>query len=99
LVFAGKPVDYVEKQEEALEYINEIRENMGLPLLELGPFLNKAAENHANYIDLLLHRVRHDEEEGKKGFTGVEPKDRALFVGYPKQYNGFDGVPEIISRL
>ena len=71
---------YSKEAKEALDYINKIRKDAGLGEVKLNPFLTKAAENHANYLNA-GNPYDHDEIEGKKGFTGVTPKDRVLAVG------------------
>ncbi|MEK4607597.1 CAP domain-containing protein [Geobacillus sp. FSL W8-1251] len=72
--------EFTKEQQEALDYINEVRKNIGLKPVKLNPFLIKAAENHANY--LFLNKTKgHSEISGNKGFTGKTPSDRVKAVG------------------
>ncbi|MED3730465.1 CAP domain-containing protein [Geobacillus stearothermophilus] len=44
--------EFTKEQQEALNYINDIRKKIGLKPVTLNPFLIKAAENHAKYLDV-----------------------------------------------
>ncbi|MGG4082032.1 CAP domain-containing protein, partial [Geobacillus stearothermophilus] len=85
--FSSEPIkveaagyEFTKEQQEALDYINEVRKNIGLKPVKLNPFLIKAAENHANY--LFLNKTKgHSEISGNKGFTGKSPSDRVKAVG------------------
>ncbi len=70
---------------EAIYYLNELRKSSGLIELKEDEKLNKSSKNHLNYI-ILNNQNSHEEEKGKRGFTGKTPYDRALFVGYPLSY-------------
>ncbi|MED4974254.1 MULTISPECIES: CAP domain-containing protein [Geobacillus thermoleovorans group] len=72
--------EFTKEQQEALDYINEVRKNIGLKPVKLNPFLIKAAENHANYL-FLNKTTGHSEISGNKGFTGKFPSDRVKAVG------------------
>ncbi|WP_427392314.1 CAP domain-containing protein [Geobacillus icigianus] len=72
--------EFTKEQQEALDYINEVRKNIGLKPVKLNPFLIKAAENHANYL-FLNKTTGHSEISGNKGFTGKTPSDRVKAVG------------------
>lgn len=80
--------EFTKEQKETLNYINELRKNMGLKPVELNPFLIKAAENHAKYLEINniggeAGLKAHNEIQGKKGFTGVNPADRVeALIGY-----------------
>jgi uncharacterized protein YkwD len=74
------------QQTEALAHINKIRSNIGLSAVTLNPFLNKAAENHANYLSINGYNGGHTETAGKKGFTGVTHIDRLKAVGASDSY-------------
>ncbi|WP_151736728.1 stalk domain-containing protein [Paenibacillus tengchongensis] len=65
----------------ALNHLNGIRSNMGLDPVKLNPFLTKAAENHANYIDS-NSEYEHTEVPGKKGYTGETSSSRMTAVGF-----------------
>ncbi|WP_201317553.1 CAP domain-containing protein [Paenibacillus sp. EPM92] len=89
--------DLPKEHKEALNYLNEIRRTVGIKELELDPYLNKAAQNHADY--LTLHGLTslntddgHWEDSNKAGFTGENPGDRAKAVGYDNSW-----VSEVIS--
>lgn len=73
----------------ALDRINAYRALAGVPPLETHPSLLAAAQHHADY-DLLNHsdpsawtNGPHGEVNGKQGFSGVMPGDRAVAAGYP----------------
>lgn len=85
---------YSKEAKEALDYINKIRKDAGLSEVKLNPFLTKAAENHAKYLNA-GNPYDHDEIEGKKGFTGVTPKDRVLAVGGDSQLA--QGLVEVLT--
>ncbi|WP_159883514.1 stalk domain-containing protein [Paenibacillus puerhi] len=86
---------YKDYQLEALRYLNELRENLGLQKVKLNPQITKAAENHAKYV--VDNRTAgqgldaHNETEGMPGFTGNGPTDRAKAAGYS------GSVSEVIS--
>ncbi|BBW98756.1 stalk domain-containing protein [Geobacillus subterraneus] len=78
--------EFTKEQQEALNYINDIRKKIGLKPVTLNPFLIKAAENHAKYLQLnnitFIEGVsNHDEISGKKGYTGKTVIDRVKVVG------------------
>ncbi len=79
--FTGPNVFAASPQELALEEINQARQMAGLNPLKLKKELTQAAQAHADYIKV-NDSLSHAQEQGKKGFTGVHPKDRALASGY-----------------
>lgn len=91
---ASSDIEYSKEAIEALDYINKIRKDAGLGEVRLNPFLTKAGENHAKYLNA-GNPYDHDEIEGKKGFTGVTPKDRVLAVGGDSQLA--QGLFEVLS--
>lgn len=78
-VHAEEGYKYTQQQEEALAYINSIRATIGVPPVELDPFLTKAAQNHAVYT--AMYKESHSETAGKKGFTGVDILSRFEAAG------------------
>ncbi|HEY3266164.1 MAG TPA: CAP domain-containing protein [Armatimonadota bacterium] len=68
-------------QQEALEAVNAIRAQMGLPACKIDERLCRAAVAHAAYTD--RYRDHHDERPGLEGFTGATPAARARAAGYP----------------
>lgn len=75
--------DYSQVQQEMLQEINAIRAKVGSPALQLNPFLNKAAENHASYLNSNGYGYHYSEElASKKGFTGKSLHNRLDSVGY-----------------
>lgn len=90
---ASLDIEYSKEAIEALTHINKIRKEAGLDEVKLNPFLTKAAENHAKYLDS-NGDTGHGEVKGKKGFTGEEPKNRVLAVGGS---NIAQGASEVIS--
>jgi uncharacterized protein YkwD len=88
---------YTKDQLEALEYLNDIRVKAGLNKIKLNPFMSKAAENHAKYIEI-NHRVNtgasaHFEKAGDPEFTGNAVGERVRVVG------GGTGANEVISFI
>ena len=76
-------------EQQALDRLNYYRSLAGSPQLQLHSALIKAAQNHANY-DLLNYADDsawlyggHGEVEGKPGYTGRWPGERATVAGYP----------------
>ena len=67
--------------EQAYAYLNQLRKGTGMVLFSPNHQLERAALNHANYLVDHLE-TGHYETLGEFGFTGVEPKDRALYAGY-----------------
>jgi uncharacterized protein YkwD len=72
---------FTKEQTDVVAYVNKIRKTLGLKEVKLNPFLNKAAENHANYLNLNGTTSGHEEKKGNKGFTGAYHYDRVRAVG------------------
>ena len=76
---------YTESQYYFVKEVNKIRKGMGLPELQLDPYLAQAAENHFQYLDN-LHLTGHDQNkstsERKKYFTGTDADERIEYVGF-----------------
>lgn len=74
---------YTQDQQQALNYINEVRRGMGLQQVTLDPFLTEAAQNHAEYIQTNGNRgsTMPKQERGKPGFLGETFKDRLAALG------------------
>lgn len=72
---------YTQEQQQALNHLNAIRAKMGIKPVELNVYLNKSAENHANYLSINGLGDGHTELRGKKGFTGATTEDRMKAVG------------------
>ncbi len=73
-------IDAKENQ-NALGYLNSIRQNAGLIQFKPNNQLNKAARSHANYL-LRQQKNGHYEKMGRKGYTGKTPSDRVVKAGY-----------------
>lgn len=78
--------EFTKEQQEALNYLNDIRKKIGLKPVTLNPFLIKAAENHAKY--LVANNITfssgvdgHSETVGKTGYTGKNVEERIKAVG------------------
>ncbi len=70
-----------EYKETTLNRVNYHRSLANLPLVTLSEKLSEVAQAHANYLDI-NNEVGHSETEGKPGFVGQWPKDRATALGY-----------------
>ena len=98
---------YGESQDSSVDFvkiINNLRESAGLiPLLENGQ-LEKAAQNHVDYL-IINSKSGHFEDEQDDGFTGATPMDRGRFAGYePSYYSenltiGFSKISDSIDAL
>lgn len=65
--------------------LNLFRSRVGLGPINQNAALDKAAANHQNYLDVSFKSgdaSGHIEVEGRAGFTGVLPINRAVFAGY-----------------
>ena len=64
-----------------LDRLNHWRTQAGLPPLAPNPQLQKAAQNHANYLS--RHPEGHDEtQRSHPSYTGADPQTRAAAAGY-----------------
>ncbi len=70
-------------QQEALDYLNGLRREMGLQPVQLNPYLNEAVKNHASYLND-NNTSGHEEKDGLRGFTGKTATDRVKAVGGEK---------------
>lgn len=69
------------EEQNALKYLNSIRQNAGLIRLKSNKKLDKAARSHAGYL-VRQQKNGHYEKKGRKGYTGRTPSDRVLRAGY-----------------
>ncbi len=79
------PLDFEMEKMYALDYLNELREAVGLVEFSSSSLLEKSAENHANYL-IENSAISHYETSSKVGFTGESIGDRAKAVGYKASY-------------
>jgi len=96
------------ERSSALSRLNTIRENMGMNTLLQDSALEKAAQNHANYL-IANHEKSHFEQKGKPHFTGVSPLDRALYTHYDAlqviedlstgHYSGKESIDGLLSAI
>src|SRR5687767_11220859 len=68
----------------ALQHVNGLRKEIGLAELRLNASLNRAAEGHANYMQL-NSAMSHSQKPGAKGFTGKSALERARAAGFKGQ--------------
>jgi len=74
-------LDLSYEKNEALFYLNEIRQAMGMNTLSSNSQLQTAAQAHADY--LVRNKVAtHSEVPSLPGFTGRTPTERAFKAGY-----------------
>lgn len=69
----------------ALEYLNTLRINAGLPVFTVQTKLNSAAQNHSDYLQI-NNISGHYQDASLSGFTGVTPADRVQHTGYYYKY-------------
>lgn len=72
---------HVDKNQDVLAYLNRQRVQSGMVAFKKNDILQKAAKNHAIY-DVKHKNQGHIESKNKSYFTGKNPFDRALHVGY-----------------
>ncbi len=67
--------------QDALKYLNEIRQHTGLVKFKSNKKLDRAAKSHANYL-VRQQKHGHYEKKGRAGYTGKTPSNRVLKAGY-----------------
>lgn len=72
---------YKQHELQAVQYLNNLRSELGLDPVVIEPKLTMAAQAHSNFL-LYNGDFGHFEKEGLPGFTGTEPGRRAAFFGY-----------------
>ena len=85
IVKEALPLDVEMEKMYALDYINELREAVGLIGFSTSSLLEKSAENHANYL-IENGETSHYETSNRVGFTGESIGDRAKAIGYKASY-------------
>ena len=96
----------------SLEYLNKIRKSAGLIELEQNKILEKASQNHANYINDIYTKtsinLMHKEDKDiypSIYYTGKTSKDRGTYLGYQSLYyfenlsSGYKGIYASIDGL
>jgi uncharacterized protein YkwD len=73
------------EKDNSIEYINSIRKQMGIPILNSNDILNKMSDNHSKYM-FYNNIYSSIEESGKLYYRGRYPWDRALYYSYSKPY-------------
>ncbi len=73
--------DIAYERSHAFDYVSETREAMGMNGLTPNTLLERAAQNHADYL-VVNHAKSHFETAEKPHFTGVAPVDRVAHTGY-----------------
>ena len=68
-------------QQQAYDYLNQLRSRADMIEFSSVELLNQSAQNHALYL-IDNHIAGHFEREGDTGFTGITPSDRARFVNF-----------------
>lgn len=91
LLLGMVPVCMAKEQEESLtelqnrhrtnNELNGLRNELGLRTLSIVPQLNKAAQNHSNYM-YRDKQISSMERAGQVGYTGVTLMDRMQYAGY-----------------
>ena len=66
---------------KGLEYLNKLRHQTGMIPFQSESHLDTAAYNHAHYL-MINYAIGHNEFAGNPGYTGADPSDRAIYVGY-----------------
>jgi len=78
-------LDYDMEKIYALDYINELRAEVGLVEFTTSSVLEQSAENHANYI-IANDEPSHYEKPNKIAFTGESIGERVEAAGYKSSY-------------
>ncbi len=81
-----EPIEIPPHTLSALEYLNRLRNQAGLPDFVTQTNLRQAAVNHSEYMRLNDGYEGHTETSGNEGFTGEHPFTRALYAGYPSLF-------------
>ena len=81
MALLGFSVVHAKGSQDALKYLNEIRQHTGLVKFKSNKKLDRAAKSHANYL-VRQQKHGHYEKKGRAGFTGKTPSDRVLKAGY-----------------
>ena len=88
-----------DEQKVALDYINNIREHIGLPIFHNNKYLQQASLNHERYlIDVYdtygtySFHIEDNENYPSVYYTGVNASERAKYAGY----DGY-GAGEVVS--
>lgn len=79
-------------EQEGLNFLNQIRRNIGLEPLSIDPILSYSAQSHSNYLVHTRQPSHLQTNSGSDFFTGTYPDSRATYYGYPNNQVG-----EIIS--
>ena len=72
------------EEQQALNYLNKLRQGAGLIPFSSNKILNKASSNHASYL-VKNRTYGHYEEHNKSGFTGEFASQRVKYTGYNTQ--------------
>ena len=74
-------LDSQHEEQQALNYLNQLRQGAGLIPFSSNTVLNKASKNHASYL-IKNTTYGHYEEANKSGFTGEFAAQRVKHTGY-----------------
>jgi uncharacterized protein YkwD len=77
-------INSLKQGQQALNYLNKLRQGAGLIPFASNPILNKASKNHALYL-MDNASYGHYEEANKSGFTGTFAAQRVKHEGYHTQ--------------
>ena len=69
------------EEQQALNYLNRLRQGAGLIPFSSNSVLDEASNNHASYL-IKNHAYGHYEEHNKSGFTGKFASQRIKHAGY-----------------
>ena len=83
-------INVQQEEQNALDYLNQLRQGAGLIPFESNPQLKQAAKNHANYLSNHL-TFGHREKAEHKDFTGEFASSRVTYVGY--------ATPQVIENV
>ena len=75
------PLNSQKEEQQALTYLNTLRQGAGLIPFSSQSKLNLAAQNHANYL-IDNNAIGHSEEQNRSGFTGRFASQRIVHTGY-----------------
>ena len=68
---------------EALNYLNALRQAAGLPAFSFNQQLREAAHNHAVYLYNTDSTSHFQNNKSSPSFTGFDVVERSLYLGYP----------------
>lgn len=81
----AKSFDADQESQAAFQYLNRLREEVGVPPFSPSPILQQSAMQHARYLTRYLSDGHEEHQSHDPDFTGKTPQERAYHAGYHTQ--------------